>query len=138
MPTSFRSRPTTPAEVFTAVSEALQDSLGVDEEEVTLNKSIPGDLGAESIDFLDIIFRVEKNAGVKVWRTHIFPDKMGDWNPPSILTEEVLTDIRGTLPPYLKLPDVQLGKARVADLFTVRLLCQLVAHNLEMEWQDPS
>jgi acyl carrier protein len=45
-------------EVFEKVQEALIDALGVDEDEVTPEATMVGDLGAESIDFLDIVFRL--------------------------------------------------------------------------------
>ena len=47
-------------EVFGKVKEALVDALGVDDDEVTPEATMVGDLGAESIDFLDIVFRLEK------------------------------------------------------------------------------
>ena len=50
-------------EVFKKVQTALCDALGVDEEEVTPQATMVGDLGAESIDFLDIVFKLEKAFG---------------------------------------------------------------------------
>ena len=47
-------------EIFAKIQEALVDALGVDDDEVTEDATLVGDLGAESIDFLDIIFRLEK------------------------------------------------------------------------------
>ena len=49
-------------EVFAKVQEALVDALGVDDDEVTPDATLVGDLGAESIDFLDIVFRLEKGS----------------------------------------------------------------------------
>ena len=46
--------------VFEKVKEALVDALGVDDDEVTEDATMVGDLGAESIDFLDIVFKLEK------------------------------------------------------------------------------
>jgi acyl carrier protein len=51
-----------PAGIQIAVAEAL----GLDEEEVTADATLLGDLGAESIDLLDILFRIERQVGVKV------------------------------------------------------------------------
>ena len=45
---------------FEKVKEALMDALGVDDDEVTPDATMVGDLGAESIDFLDIVFKLEK------------------------------------------------------------------------------
>jgi acyl carrier protein len=61
-------------EVYTKVQKALCDALGVDEEEVTRESTMVGDLGAESIDFLDIVFRLEKAFGIQIPRSELFPD----------------------------------------------------------------
>jgi acyl carrier protein len=61
-------------EIFSKVQEALVDALGVDEEEVTPKATLQGDLGAESIDFLDIVFRLEKAFGIKIERGELFPE----------------------------------------------------------------
>ena len=62
------------AEVFSKVQSALVDALGVDEEEVTPTARLVGDLGAESIDFLDIVFRLEKAFNIKIPRGELFPE----------------------------------------------------------------
>jgi len=61
-------------EVFLKVRTALVDALGVDEEEVTPQARLVGDLGAESIDFLDIVFRLEKAFDIKIPRGELFPE----------------------------------------------------------------
>ncbi len=61
-------------EVFAKVRSALVDALGVDEDEVAPGATMVGDLGAESIDFLDIVFRLEKAFGIKVPRGDLFPE----------------------------------------------------------------
>jgi len=62
------------AEVFGKVKEALIDALGVDDDEVTEEATMVGDLGAESIDFLDIVFKLEKAFGIEIPRDELFPD----------------------------------------------------------------
>ncbi|MCA9197021.1 MAG: acyl carrier protein [Planctomycetales bacterium] len=64
----------TKQEVFEKIREALVDALGVDEEEVTAEATLVGDLGAESIDFLDIVFRFEKAFGIEIPRAELFPE----------------------------------------------------------------
>ncbi|MFM2093315.1 MAG: Acyl carrier protein [Planctomycetota bacterium] len=64
----------TQAEVFQKVQTALVDALAVDEEDVTPEATIVGDLGAESIDFLDIVFRLEKAFGIEIPRAELFPE----------------------------------------------------------------
>lgn len=66
----------TSEEVFEKVRETLVDALGVDDDEVTPEATLIGDLGAESIDFLDIIFRLEKNFDIKIPRGELFPENL--------------------------------------------------------------
>jgi acyl carrier protein len=61
-------------EIFEKVKSALVDALGVDEDEVTPTATMVGDLGAESIDFLDIVFRLEKAFNIKISRGELFPE----------------------------------------------------------------
>src|SRR5712664_2521423 len=61
-------------EIFAKVRETLVDALGVDDDEVTPEATMVGDLGAESIDFLDIVFRLEKAFNIEIPRSELFPD----------------------------------------------------------------
>ena len=63
-------------EIFTKVQGVLVDALGVDEEEVTPGATLREDLGAESIDFLDIVFRLEKAFAIKIPRGELFPEDL--------------------------------------------------------------
>ncbi len=63
-------------EVFLKVRQALMDSLGVTKEEVTPNTVLTTDLGAESIDFLDIAYRLEQGFGIKIPRGELFPEDL--------------------------------------------------------------
>jgi acyl carrier protein len=60
-------------EIFDKVREALVDALGVDDDEVTPEATLRGDLDAESIDFLDIVFRLEKAFDIKIERGELIP-----------------------------------------------------------------
>ena len=51
---------------FAAVQEAVANALGVDDDEATADATLMDDLGAESIDLLDILFRIERSTGVKI------------------------------------------------------------------------
>ena len=64
----------TQQEVFEKIQTALVDALGVEEEEVTPDATLVGDLGAESIDFLDIVFRLEKAFDIEIPRAELFPE----------------------------------------------------------------
>ncbi len=61
-------------EIFDKIKNALVEALGVDEDEVTPEATLVGDLGAESMDFLDIVFRLEKAFNIKVPRGELFPE----------------------------------------------------------------
>lgn len=61
-------------EVFAKVQTALVEALGVDDDEVVPSATMVGDLGAESIDFLDIVFRLEKSFGIEIPRSELFPE----------------------------------------------------------------
>jgi acyl carrier protein len=61
-------------EIFEKVREALVDALSVEEDEVTPEATLWGDLEAESIDFLDIVFRLEKSFDIKIERGELFPE----------------------------------------------------------------
>jgi acyl carrier protein len=63
-------------EIFTKVRTTLVDALSVDDEQVTPTARLKGDLGAESIDFLDIVFRLEKQFGVTIPREELFPESI--------------------------------------------------------------
>jgi acyl carrier protein len=60
-------------EIFDKVREALVDALGVDDDDVTPEATLRGDLDAESIDFLDIVFRLEKAFDIKIERGELIP-----------------------------------------------------------------
>jgi len=69
-------------EIYSKVQAVLVDALGVDEDEVTPTATLRGDLGAESIDFLDIVFRLEKTFTTdpakpfKIPRGELFPENL--------------------------------------------------------------
>ncbi|MBS3734958.1 MAG: acyl carrier protein [Phycisphaerae bacterium] len=78
------------AEVFEKVQETLVEALGVDDDEVTPEATLTGDLGAESIDFLDIVFRLEKAFDIKIPRGELFPENI--LNNPEFAQDGKLTD----------------------------------------------
>ncbi|MBX7073327.1 MAG: acyl carrier protein [Pirellulales bacterium] len=66
--------PATQEEIYDKIKSSLVDALGVDDDEVTPEATLTGDLGAESIDFLDIVFRLEKAFNIKIPRGELFPE----------------------------------------------------------------
>src|SRR5580692_9826598 len=68
-------------EIHTRVVSVLVAALGVDEDDVTPSATLQGDLGAESIDFLDIVFRLEREFGIKIPRGELFPESVFQGDP---------------------------------------------------------
>ena len=118
-------------EVYEEVKEVLIDALGLDDDEVTPEATLMGDLGAESIDFLDIVFRLEKAFDIKVPREELFPAEAVLNNPDFVsggsLTEKGLAELRDKMPhtdltEFEKDPNVN----NIADLFTVDAIVNFV------------
>jgi acyl carrier protein len=88
-------------EVFEKVRESLVDALGVDDDEVTPQATLVGDLGAESIDFLDIVFRLEKSFDIKIPRGELFPEDIltnTDYVTDGRINAEGLTELKKRMP----------------------------------------
>jgi len=122
-------------EVFQEVREVLVDALGVDDDEVTAKATLMGDLGAESIDFLDILFRLEKTFGIKIPREELFPADSLMNNPEFVnngkLTEKGLDELRDKMPhtdlaAFENDPDIN----KLGDLFTVDAIVNYVESKL--------
>jgi len=118
-------------EIFQKVQATLVDALGVDEEAVTPGATLQGDLGAESIDFLDIVFRLERNFGIKIPRGELFPENVVS-DPEMIadgrLTSKGLDELK-TRMPYADLSEFSENPEvdRIGDLYTVDMLVHYVA-----------
>ncbi len=79
-------------EIYTKVQGVLVDALGVDEDEVTPTATLREDLGAESIDFLDIVFRLEKAFAIKIPRGELFPEDFQSLvNDPTLVQDGKIT-----------------------------------------------
>src|SRR6476660_7649923 len=116
-------------EIYTKVQGVLVDALGVDDDEVTPTASLRSDLGAESIDFLDITFRLEKafttdpNKKFTIPRGDLFPENMD--NPEYVqnakLTDAGMAEVRRRLPhaDLAKLEETR-DAALIPDLFAVQ------------------
>lgn len=77
-------------EIFEKVRDVLVDALAVDEDEVQLESTLVDDLGAESIDLLDIVFQLEKAFDIKIDRGELIPVDM--LNDPTFVQEGKLTE----------------------------------------------
>ncbi len=122
------------AEIFEKVQETLCEALSVDEDEVTEEATLVGDLGAESIDFLDIVFRLEKAFNIKVERGELFPEDIftnDTFAQNNRLTAEGLAALRERLP-FIDLTEFE--KNPVVQEFSSRLtvadMCRFVEFKL--------
>src|SRR5919109_527701 len=92
----------TQEEIYEKVSATLVEALNVDEEDVTPTSTLQGDLGAESIDFLDIVFRLEREFGIKIPRGELFPESIFQGDPEFVqdgkLTARGLDELRARMP----------------------------------------
>ncbi|MCR4411997.1 MAG: acyl carrier protein [Thermoguttaceae bacterium] len=91
----------TKEEIFEKVQNALVDALGVDEEEVTPEATLVGDLGAESIDFLDIQFRLEKAFNIKIPQKELLPQDVltnAQYVQDGRVTDAGLAELRKRMP----------------------------------------
>ena len=118
--------------VFPKVAAIMADALGCDVEEVKLDASLIDDLGAESIDFLDIVFRLERGFKVKIPRGKIVEEARGDlseaeFDKGGIVSDpglERLKSFLGEVPvDRFKTP---MKVADIPRLFTVETFCKMV------------
>jgi len=121
-------------EVFEKVREVLVEALGVDDDEVTPEATLGGDLGAESIDYLDIVFRLEKAFGIKINQAELMADNV--LNNPEYVQDGKVTDA-GMEELRKQLPHVDLDafdKSRKVDefpnVFTVDSMVKFVQSKL--------
>ena len=122
----------TQEEIFKKVSATLVEALNVDEDEISPSSTLNGDLGAESIDFLDMVFRLERAFKIKVPRGKIIEDVRGDmsvadFEENGILTEKGVARLRE----YLSEIDASRFKTpmrvdHIARLYTPETFCKLV------------
>ena len=121
-------------ELFTKVQQTLAGALGVEESDITPGASLKRDLGAESIDFIDIVFRLEKTFDLKIPAGDLFPSHLLNderFVKEGVVTAEGLAELRTKLP-YLELEeftqDPQITK--LADCFTVKMLLRYLNDRL--------
>jgi len=127
----------TKEEIFDKIRNSLVEALGVDEDEVTPEATLVGDLGAESIDFLDIVFRLEKAFNIKVPRGELFPEDIltnAEYVKDGKVTSEGLKQLRERMP-FADL-DAFSANPNVKDfgnMLTVQDMCRYVEGKVGVE-----
>jgi acyl carrier protein len=123
-------------EIYKKVSNTLVEALNVDETEISPRSTLQGDLGAESIDFLDIVFRLEREFGIKIPRGELFPESIFQGDPDMVqdgkITDKGLEELRARMP-FADLSKFEKDRdiAQISDLFTVELISRYVQGKLE-------
>ena len=121
-------------EIFEKVQTVLEDALGVDADEVKAESRLGPDLGAESIDYLDISFRLEKAFGIKIGEGEMF-DQSVLTNTAFVADNKVtaagLAELKKKMPhadftAFEADPQVK----NMPNLFTVAMVCKFVKAKL--------
>ncbi len=121
------------------VRQTIADSLCVDLEDVRLNSNLMRELGAESIDFLDIVFRLEKDFDIKIPQREIEKKARGGLSPEefevdSVLQEKGAARLREILP-EIPASEIQAGMPlrEIPTKFTVEVFVNIVKRKLAGE-----
>src|SRR3954451_5031183 len=124
-------------EIYSKVSATLVEALNVDEDEISPKATLQGDLGAESIDFLDVVFRLEREFGIKIPRDELFPEAVFQGDSAFVregrVTDEGMRELRERMPHAdLDAFDRDRRLCALPDLFTVDLVARYVAAKLAL------
>lgn len=125
--------PQTNQAVLEIVQAAVADALGLSTDEVTPEAALLDDLGAESIDLLDILFRIERTSGIKIKAADIGTHIQGGIPDEAFADEQGMVSAVGlahlqTVMPQID-PDAMAGKLhgeRILYLFSVQNLADMV------------
>lgn len=121
-------------EIFGKVRTTLVEALSVDDDEVTEDATLTGDLGAESIDFLDIVFRLEKAFNIKIPQEELMPREILS-SPQYVaggkLNAEGLVALRKAMP-HADLTEFAADPKidKISDVFTVGTIVNFVQAKL--------
>jgi acyl carrier protein len=122
-------------EIYSKVTATLVEALNVDEEDIKPTSTLQGDLGAESIDFLDIVFRLEREFGIKIPRGELFPESIFQGDPEFVqdgkVTDKGLAELKTKMPfadlsEFEKNPELN----AMGDLFTVEMITRYIQGKL--------
>lgn len=122
--------------IFEKVKATLADSLNADPEDIKPESTLAGDLGAESIDFLDIVFRLERGFNTKIPRDELFPEAIFQQDPKYVkdgmVTPDGVQELKARLPfadvdKFAKNPQIK----NLGDLFTVEMVTRYIEHKMK-------
>ena len=119
-------------QIYAQVTNVLAETLVVDQGDIAPTAALQRDLGADSLDLLEIMFRLEHEFGIEIPRGELFPDSTFRISPELVqdgkLTDKGLAELRSRLP-YADLSSFQSDPrlSAIPDLFTVDLVAAYVA-----------
>ena len=122
-------------EIYHKVAATLVEALNVDDDQVKPEARLQADLGAESIDFLDIVFRLEREFNIKIPRSELFPESIFQGDPDFVkdgkVTQKGLDELKAKMPfadltAFEKNPTLE----AMGDLFTVNLIVNYICGKL--------
>ena len=121
-------------EIYDKVRDTLVDALGIDDDEATPEATLVADLGAESIDFLDIVFRLEQAFEFKIGQGELFPDNVAqdpEYVQDGMVTDKGLATLRERLP-HADFATLEADRkiANVGEIFTVDAVVNFVERKL--------
>src|SRR5260370_14394140 len=123
-------------EILYKVSAPLVEALNVEEDEIKPASTLQGDLGAESIDFLDIVFRLEREFGIKIPRGELFPEAIFQGDPEFVqngkVTDKGLAELKARMP-FADLSKFEMNPevSSISDLFTVEMITRYIQGKLD-------
>lgn len=122
-------------DIYVRVARVLAETLNADEDDLTPTATLQGDLGAESIDFLDIVFRLEREFGIDIPNDELFPESIFHGSPDVVregrVTDQGIHELRSRMP-YADLGNFDRDRrlSTIADLFTVGLVARYITWKL--------
>ena len=127
-----------PDDVFTRVRALIADSLALQESGITPQSRLIDDLGADSLDFVDLTFAIENAFGVKLREAELNFLTRLDFSSPAVmqggyLTRDTIASIRPLLPALDRAPDPdRVTPGELFSLLTVETLCLMIQRRLSI------
>jgi acyl carrier protein len=124
-------------EIYERIAKVIVQALNVDDDRVTPAAVLQRDLGAESIDLLDIVFRLERTFRIQIPHAELFPDSIFQGDPSFVkdgmVTDAGMTELKSQMP-YAELDEFNHDRqlTSVPNLFTVGLVARFVAWKLSI------
>jgi acyl carrier protein len=129
----------TDSAVFEGVRDNVADSLAVAKGEISLHSRLVDDLGADSLDLVDIIFTLERKFGVNVRETEFNFLTRLDFSSPEVmrdgfLTVSVVDKLADWLPQVASAPDrSKISPRALFSMITVESICVVVERRLAVQ-----